>query len=63
MQAIAKAISYLALAGIVVPPVLYLTDSLSLSAVKLWLLVATVVWFATVPLWMGRKSGTDATKP
>jgi len=59
MQTIAKIVSYIALAGIIVPPALYLAGSLPLPAVKLWMLVATVVWFVTVPFLMGRKQSSE----
>lgn len=59
MQTIAKIVSYIALAGIIVPPALYLAGSLPLPAVKVWMLVATVVWFVTVPFWMGRKQSSE----
>ncbi len=55
MQSLAKLLSYAALLGIVVPPALYLAGQLPLDATKLWLLVATLAWFVTVPFWMGRK--------
>jgi len=29
---------------------------MSLPSVKTWMLVFSVIWFATVPLWMDRKS-------
>ena len=59
MHTIAKLVSSLALAGIIVPPALYLAGSLSLPAVKVWMLVATVVWFVTVPFWMGRERSSE----
>ncbi len=59
MRTIAKTLSFLALAGILVPPTLYLAGNLHLPAVKVWMLVATVVWFVTVPFWMGRKQSCE----
>ena len=29
-------------------------DQMALPSVKTWMLVFTVIWFATVPLWMDR---------
>ena len=55
MRLTVQIISWLALAATLVPAFLYLASSLDLAQVKTWMLVATVVWFATVPLWMGRK--------
>lgn len=55
MQSITKSVSALALIGIVVPPAFYLAGRLPPDGTKLWMLVATIAWFATVPCWMGRK--------
>lgn len=60
MQAFAKIVSFLALLGIVVPPALYLVGHLGLDTVKLWMLGATVLWFASVPFWMGRSAKNTA---
>ena len=48
-------ISWLALAGAIIPPCVFLGGGMELPQVKTWMLVSTVIWFATVPLWMGRK--------
>ena len=53
MKKIAETISYLALALIVVAPSLFYAEKISLEAGKQLLLLATVVWFASTPLWMG----------
>jgi hypothetical protein len=49
---IAKVLGLLALAGTIVPPVLFLTKTLALEPMKLIMLIAMVVWFVTAPLWM-----------
>jgi hypothetical protein len=49
---VAKVLGLLALAGTIVPPVLFLTKSLALEPMKLIMLIAMVVWFVTAPLWM-----------
>ncbi len=54
MRTTARLISLLSLLGVVGPPVLYLLDRMALPSVKTWILVFTVMWFATVPLWMDR---------
>lgn len=54
MRRILQTLSWLALAGTLLPAVLYFTGSLELDAVKRWMLVATVAWFAITPSWMGR---------
>jgi hypothetical protein len=48
--------SWLALAGIVLPPMLYFNGTMTHDGVKTVTLVATVLWFAATPLWMGRRS-------
>jgi hypothetical protein len=54
MKITACIVSFLALAGTVVPPVLFFADRVTLDQTKLWMLVSTVVWFASAPLWMDR---------
>ncbi len=50
MTMAARVLSWLALAGTIVPPVLFFYDRVSLDQTKLWMLIATVVWFAAAPL-------------
>lgn len=58
MRKIAQIISWLSLVGLMIPPCMYLAGTLPLASVKTWMLVFTVVWFVTVPVWMDRqKSG------
>jgi hypothetical protein len=57
MKRIAALISWLALAAAIAPALLFFFDKMTLDAVKLWMLVATVVWFVTAPLWMEHKVG------
>ena len=52
MRRILQVLSWLALAATLVPAVLYLGDAMPLATVKTWMLAGTVVWFATVPMWM-----------
>jgi hypothetical protein len=56
MRKIAQIVSWLSLVALMVPPIMYLAGSVQLPAVKTWMLVFTLVWFATVPFWMERKS-------
>ena len=57
MRRIAQAVSWLALAGTIVPSLVYLfTNELLLVNMKLAMLAATIVWFIATPLWMGRDS-------
>ncbi len=55
MRTLVRTVSFLSLAGLIVPPALYLAGSLGLPAVKGWMLGATLLWFATVPFWMDRR--------
>jgi hypothetical protein len=57
MKKIAQIVSWTALAGVIAPPVVYLAGGITLDTVKTWMLVFTILWFATTPLWMGRRSG------
>ncbi len=56
MIALARLLSWLALAGSIVPALLFVNDRITLDRAKLWMLAATVVWFATAPLWMEREA-------
>jgi hypothetical protein len=51
---IAQVISWVSLLGIVGPPILYLAGTVDLDAVKMQMLIATVVWFVFTPVWMDR---------
>jgi len=55
MRRIFQALSWLALAGTLLPAVLFYLGKLDLDQVKLSMLVATVVWFLATSLWMGRE--------
>ncbi len=62
LRIIFQIISWAALAGIVVPPILFAVGSIDLEAVKRHMLVATIVWFIFTPLWMGQdKEPADAS--
>lgn len=50
-----KIVSLVALAGVIVPSVFAFIGVMSLDAVKLVALIATVLWFVATPLWMGRE--------
>ncbi len=47
-------ISWLALAAVIIPPLLYLGGSMDKPAMKNWMLLGTIVWFLTAPIWMGK---------
>jgi hypothetical protein len=54
MRTVFQILSWLALAGTIVPSMMYLGKTLSHPAVTQSMLLATVVWFVSTPLWMGR---------
>ena len=55
-RSLLQIISWIALAGTILPSILFLAGTMELAASKHWLLAATVLWFIATPLWMGRKS-------
>ena len=56
MNIILKIISYLALAGTIVPALLVFSGSMDLQANKNIMAISMVVWFVTAPLWINKKS-------
>lgn len=52
MQSLAKYLGWLALVGTIVPPALFMFKLMPLDTVKWIMLAATIVWFATAPVWM-----------
>jgi hypothetical protein len=52
MTAVARILAPLALAGTLLPPVLYLFKTMGEGPMKLTMLVAAVVWFAAAPFWL-----------
>jgi hypothetical protein len=55
MMAVVRLVSWFALAGTIVPAILFAGGQVTLDQTKAWMLAATVVWFATAPLWMDRR--------
>ena len=54
MKRIAQLVSLAALAGTILPPVLFFGGQMDLEPMKRWMLVASAAWFAATPLWMGK---------
>lgn len=52
MTLVARILAPLALAGTILPPVLYLFKALGEGPMKLTMLFATIVWFAAAPFWL-----------
>ena len=55
IRAAAILVSLLALAGTMLPSILFFNGAMDLDRMKLWMLVATAVWFIATPMWMGRE--------
>ena len=51
-----KIISYLALAGTIIPSILVFFGDLDLQLNKNIMAVSMVVWFVTAPFWINKKS-------
>ena len=60
MRRILQTISWLSLAAVVLPALLFLYGSVELTAVKSTLLVATIAWFIATPMWMGKEPATSS---
>ncbi len=56
MNIILKIISYLALAGTIVPALLVFSGDMDLQTNKNIMAISMVVWFVTAPLWINKKS-------
>ncbi len=56
MKRLAEIVSWLALAGALLPACLFFADQMDLNRAKEWMLAATVVWFLATPLWMEHKA-------
>jgi hypothetical protein len=55
MKKITEIISYLSLVLLVLAPVLFYAEKITLPMNKALMLSATVVWFASALCWMGRE--------
>ena len=55
MNTMVKVVSYMALAMLVVAPVLFYVQRVTLEMNKLLMLIATVIWFASALCWIGRR--------
>ena len=51
MITLARVLSWLALAATIVPPLFFFYDRMTLDQTKLWMFIATIVWFATALVW------------
>lgn len=60
MRALLQTISYLALAALLFSPIGYLTGSIDHELMKQVMLTATLAWFISAPMWIGRKAEPEA---
>ncbi len=56
VRPVACILSFLALAGIIVPVGLFFTNALDKELMKNWLFGATILWFVVTPFWMEREN-------
>jgi len=56
MRKMLQLASSLALAGIVIPPILYFSGELAHDVMNTVTLLASVLWFAVTPFWMNDRS-------
>ncbi len=59
MKPLLQLISWLALAGTILPSIFYFLGSMELDTVKWSMLLATIVWFVTTPFWMEHNSKSE----
>lgn len=52
MKRAAQVVSLAALAGTILPPVLFFAGRMDIETMKGAMLVAAIAWFAATPLWM-----------
>ncbi len=57
MKNIFKIISYIGLGLTVIPAVLVYRGALTWETHATWMLIGTMLWFGTAPLWMKRDHG------
>jgi hypothetical protein len=55
VRSIARIVSLAALAGTILPPILFLLGRMEHEAVKVAMLAGTLLWFASAPFWMKEK--------
>ena len=48
--------SWVALAGILIPPITYFNGTMTHDRLETVMLVATILWFVTTPFWMNDRS-------
>jgi hypothetical protein len=56
MKRILMVVSVAGLALVIAPPVLYFAASMEKGTMQTLMLAGTLLWFGSVPLWMGRQA-------
>ena len=56
MKTVAQIISGIALAGTILPSLLFFSGKLELDPLKFAMLIATILWFVATPFWMEHKA-------
>jgi hypothetical protein len=56
MKGLMPVVSYVGLALVLVPALAYLAGSMEKGTMTNVMLAGTIVWFGSVPFWMGRKT-------
>jgi hypothetical protein len=59
MRTLLQFVSWAALVATITAPALFLLGRITLDQTKMAMLAATIAWFATAPLWMGRPKLED----
>jgi hypothetical protein len=59
MRPILQIVSLLALIGLTLPSIIFLTGRMELDTVKWLMLLATIVWFVTATPWMWEDNGAE----
>jgi hypothetical protein len=55
MVLVTKLISWISLIVLIAPSILFLGGKMELDQVKLIMLMATIVWFVSTPIWMWKE--------
>lgn len=56
MRKLLQLLSWVALAGNLLPAILFMQGRIDLAGVHRYMLLATIAWFVLTPFWMERKS-------
>ncbi len=62
MRQTLQIISWLALAGTILPSCIFLVGRMELDTVKTVMIAATIAWFVATPLWMFSKADEASGK-